>query len=140
MHKLLTKPQVRAWLRRHGLDETDILGVLDGIDWHRPVLLTVLHPGDRVVQFRDLPSSAHPSGDLGGRWFALPSIGAADMGRVGIGSGGAGRARHELTVARPVEVLESTARPMPAHPSARYRGPGGATQYFIPDRGLSSLR
>lgn len=141
MTRIVTADQARVWLRHHGLSETAITKVMDGIDLspHRPICVEVLQPDDRLVQFRDRPSASHPLGDMGGQWFALPSIEERTMGRLGIGSGLAGRTRHVLTVRRAVEVLESTARAMWGHPSSRYIGPGGATQIFIPDRGLSSL-
>jgi hypothetical protein len=121
------------------MDRRQVERVLDGIDPTKPVYLETLWPGEKVVQFRDRPSVSHPSGDVGGQWFALPSVGAATMGSLGIGSGLAGRVRHVLTVVRAVEVLESTAAAMRGHPTERYVGPGGATQIFVPDRGLSAL-
>jgi hypothetical protein len=141
MTRIVTPDQARHWLRHHGLSAAAVAKVMDGIDPspQKPICVEVLQTGDQLVQFRDRASASHPLGDLGGQWFALPSLHERDMGRVGIGSGLAGRTRHVLTVRRPVEVLESTARAMPGHPSNRYIGPGGATQIFIPDRGLSSL-
>jgi hypothetical protein len=140
MARLLNPAQVRGWLQSHGLDARAVGNVMQGIDFSRPVYLQTLQPGEQVVQFRDLPSASHPLGDLGGQWFALPAVDARSMGKLGIGPGLAGRRRHVLTVVRAVEVLESTARAMPGHPAERYVGPGGATQMFLPDRGLSSLR
>lgn len=139
MARLVTEAQARSWLRSHGLRAGEVDKVIDGIDLRRPIYLQTLWPDEQVVQFRDLPSASHPLGDLGGQWFALPAVGAESMGKLGIGSGLTGRSRHVLTVLRAVEVLESTAKAMPGHPSARYVGPGGATQMFLPDRGLSSL-
>jgi hypothetical protein len=139
MSRLLTEAEARAWLKSHGLDSSAIQKVIQGIDLAKPIYLQTLWPGEKVVQFRDLPSVHFPHGDLGGQWFALRSIDEASMGKLGIGSGLAGRARHLLTVVRPVEVLESTAKRMNGHPTERYVGPGGATQMFLPDRGLSSL-
>lgn len=135
----LTQQQTREWLRNHGVK--NVQSVLDGIDWNQPVYLTWLDEGDRLVQYRDLPSVAYPEGALGGQWFALPSH-PGHLGTLGIGSGAAGRRRVELRVVRAVRVLESTARKMDrpgAMPYERYRGSGGATQIFIPDGGLSSL-
>jgi hypothetical protein len=140
MSRLLSPAQVRSWLESHGLDAGAVGRVMQGIDLSKPVYLQTLWPGEQVVQFRDLPSASHPLGDLGGQWFALPAVDGPSMGKLGIGPGLAGRHRHVLTVVRAVEVLESTAKPMPGHPAERYVGPGGATQMFLPDRGLSSLR
>ena len=139
MAQLLTQAQARAWLSQHGVDARGIQKVFDGIDFSKPVYLQTLEPGEKVVQFRDRSSQTHPLGDLGGQWFALPSIDVRSMGKIGIGPGLAGRTRHELTVRRVAQVLESTAKAMPGHPTERYVGPGGATQIFIPDRGLSTL-
>ena len=110
---LITRPETEAWLRSHGLSTNEIAKVVAGIDWKEPVMLTTLPAGDRVVQFRDRPSASYPSGDLGGQWFGLQSVRSQDIGNLGIGSGLAGRQRHELMVLRDVEVLESTARSMP---------------------------
>jgi hypothetical protein len=139
MTKLLTLSEAREWLASHGLGTREIEKVIAGIDPTRPVYLETLWAGDTVVQFRDLPSASFPLGDLGGQWFALPAIEDTSMGKLGIGPGLAGRSRHVLRVLRQVEVLESTARAMSGHPTERYVGPGGATQMFLPDRGLSSL-
>lgn len=139
MVKLLQPPEVRAWLADHGLTDGDIVKVMEGIEVTSPMYLRTLEPGEKLVQYRYRPSAEHPSGDLGGRWFALPSVQPDDIGKVGIGHGASGRSRHELRVVRPVEALETTAKAMSGHPTAPYRGPGGATQIFLPDRGISSL-
>jgi hypothetical protein len=137
---LLSMSGVENWLRAQGVE--DVARVLDGVDTRPgcPMYLRWLQVGEKLVQYRDRPSSAFPDGAIGGRWFALASLNPSDMGRLAIGSGLAGRNRVEFTVARPREVLETTAKPVKGRPSDRYVGEGGATQVFIPDEGISSLR
>jgi hypothetical protein len=139
MAQLLSNHEIEEWLAGHGLSTAQIDRVRAGIDLAKPFYLQTLWPGDKLIQFRDRVSAEFPFGSLGGQWFALPSLGLRDMGRLAIGSGLAGRTRHELRVIRKVEVLESTAAPMLRHPTDRYCGPGGATQIFIPDGGRASL-
>src|SRR5262245_36808892 len=107
MVQKLTESQVRDWLQGCGIK--NVQAVIDGIDLNQPVYLDWLHPGQKLVQYRDRPSLAYPLGAQGGQWFALYSH-PGDMGTLGIGSGLAGRTRYVLTVKRGVQVLESTAK------------------------------
>lgn len=139
MIRMLNKEEVREWLRDHGV--TDVEAVMKGIDWGQAVYPNWLDVGTKLVQYRDRPSSSFPQGAIGGRCFALESH-CGDIRTLGIGHGPAGRSRYVLTVRRPVQVLESTAKNMNSRAKMPYErdiGPGGATQVFIPDGGLSSL-
>ena len=140
MLKLLTRPDVEAWLQNNGIRPKAIEVVIGGIDFTKPVYLNWLDEGTQLVQYRDNPSFSHPDGSPS-QWFALGTH-SGPIGSLAIGHGPAGRTKHVLTVRRAVQVLESTAvsQDAPSKPAYdRYIGPGGATQIFIPDRGLSSL-
>lgn len=150
--KFLTEDEVRDWLKQKGVLKID--SVINGIDTNSPMYTPWLDVGDELIQFRDNPNTEkeeYRSGATGGQWFALPTMKHNDYGSLGIGSGLAGKTLFQLTVACPVEVLETTAKDMNFYDDGafkgmpkllyeRFIGPGGATQIFIPDRGLSSLR
>jgi hypothetical protein len=140
VHKM-NKDEVERWLRAHGVDGKMVGETTGGIDFTRVVDLRWLDTGTRLVQYGDRPSLGFLQGGIDGQWFALESH-SGHIGTLGIGHGLAGRTRHVLTVLRPVQVLESTAKRMDSKtkmPYDRYIGPGGATQIFIPRTGLFSL-
>lgn len=141
MVTLIQEPDVRVWLRNNGIgDPVAIKKVIDGIDFKEPVYLEWLDEGTKLVQYRDKPSLDYP-GVEAGKWFTFGNH-SGSIRSLGIGDGLAGRTKYVLTVRRGVQVLASTAKSMDSAKSNeydRYIGPGGATQIFIPDRGLSSL-
>jgi hypothetical protein len=141
MVTLLQEPDVRAWLLNNGIGDLKAINdVINGIDFSKPVYLEWLEEGTKLVQYRDNPSLNYPDAGAS-QWFTLGNH-SGSIRSLGIGHGPAGRTKYVLTVRRGVQVLASTAKSMDSatrNEYDRYIGPGGATQIFIPDRGLSSL-
>lgn len=134
--------QVTEVLRAAGV--SDVRSHLRGWDLSQPVYIRSFEPGERLVQqIRNDRST--------GQYFGLP--GNRSNSTLGIGSGPVGRTQGSFVVDRPFQTIEGTAAPISrrwANSTARtrnedfradpVRGAGGATQVFIPDRGISSLR
>jgi hypothetical protein len=122
---------------------TDVRSHLRGWDLSRPVYIRSFEPSERLMQqIRNDRST--------GQYFGLP--GNQSNSTLGIGSGPVGRTLGSFVVARPFQALEGTAAPISrrwAKATARtrnedfradpVRGNGGATQVFIPTRGISTL-
>lgn len=126
------------------IDPDTVKGHLEGWDLTQPVYLRTFEPGERFVQYvtsswRDRQGEMR--GSQVGNYFGLP--GSQEMGELGIGSGLAGRTPHEFVAVRSFTATEGTAAAIKHQTEIEsglsLRGPGGATQVFIADRGLSCL-
>jgi hypothetical protein len=140
IHEALSLMLITKHLRQAGTRKEKIAGQIKGWDLSKPVWEEWLQPGERLVQFVSGPTVSKPFAPTG-NYFALSST--RDQGSVGVGDGQAGRHRREFLIVRPFHALWGTAAPISDAMATEFgfslRGPGGATQIFLSDRGLSSL-
>lgn len=140
MHEEINRALITKHLVRAGKNREQIAEHLTGWDLEKRAWEEWLRPGEHLTQFVTGPSSNHPEMSTG-NYFALPST--REQGSVGVGDGLAGRYRRDFLIVRPFHALWGTAASIPEALAIRsgmsLRAPGGATQIFLFDRGLTSL-
>ena len=134
MVQILSQPEAKAYLRKHGCSTKEITSTLNGFvldDRTRPIYLQPLEIGKTLFNFAHTPSVEHPVPGVG-YWFCLAG---ATKQTVAAQDTVAPRVLKQFVVVRDVFALEGIAKEMSgehANYEAGIFGPGGATQIYLP--------